>query len=118
MLVFVNFSLKISQALWFKCGVQFESTPVVIVAQKNILSLITQPRPCCKYNSSTCLRAHGVRRKNFKLDLMLGSCIKQRTGTATDIASQPMVSANRVTMASRVMPSRLEEFFGMDMGRI
>ena len=26
-----------------------------------------------KYNSSTLLRAQGVRRKNFKLDLMLGS---------------------------------------------
>ncbi len=25
-----------------------------------------------KYNSSTCLRAQGVRRRNFRLDLMLG----------------------------------------------
>ena len=27
----------------------------------------------CKYNSSTLALAHGVLRKNFKLDLMLGS---------------------------------------------
>lgn len=61
---------------------------------------------CCKYSSSTLLRAHGVLRKNFKLDLMLGSCVKQRTGTAAAIASQPMLPDSRVTIISRVMPSR------------
>ena len=45
-----------------------------------------------KYNASTFLRAHGVLRKNFKLDLTLGSCVKQRIGTAAPIASQPMRS--------------------------
>jgi len=32
-----------------------------------------------KYNSSTFFRAHGVFRKNFKLDWMLGSFLKQLT---------------------------------------
>ena len=36
---------------------------------------------------------------------MLGSWVKQRTGTAAAIASQPMLSDNCVTMASRVTPS-------------
>ena len=38
---------------------------------------------------------------------MLGSWVKQRTGTAAAIASHPMLPDNCVTMASRVMPSRL-----------
>jgi len=67
---------------------------------------------CCKYNSSTFLRAHGVLRKNFKLDLMLGSCVKQRTGTAAAIASQPMLSDSCVTIASSVMPSKGGRFAG------
>lgn len=62
---------------------------------------------CRKYNSSTFFRAHGVLRKNFKLDLMLGSCVKQRTGTAALIASQPIRSDSWVTIISRVMPSKL-----------
>lgn len=65
-----------------------------------------------KYNSSTFLRAHGVLRKNFRLDLMLGSCVKQRIGTAAPIASQPMHSDSRVTIASSVMPSRAGRFAG------
>ncbi len=60
-----------------------------------------------KYNSSTLFLAQGVLRKNFKLDLMLGSCVKQRTGTTAAIASQPMLSDSWVTIISRVMPSRL-----------
>ena len=64
----------------------------------------------CKYNCSTLSRAHGVRRKNFRLDLMLGSWLKQRTGTAALMASQPMVSESRVTIISRVMPSSLDGF--------
>ncbi len=44
--------------------------------------------------------------------------MKQRTGTAPAIASQPMVSDNCVTMVSSVMPSsegRLAGFFMMFM---
>jgi hypothetical protein len=66
-----------------------------------------QCRAWRKYNCSTFLRAHGVLRKNFKLDFMLGSCVKQRTGTAAPIASQPMLSDSSVTIASRVMLSKL-----------
>lgn len=49
---------------------------------------------------------------------MLGSCVKQRTGTAAPIASQPMRSDSWVTIISRVMPSklgRLAGFFVADM---
>jgi hypothetical protein len=67
---------------------------------------------CCKYNASTFLRAHGVLRKNFKLDLMLGSWVKQRTGTAAPIASQPMRSESWVTIISSVMPSKLGRLAG------
>jgi hypothetical protein len=42
-----------------------------------------------KYNSSTFLRAQGVRRKNFKLDLMLGSLLKQRMGMRFANSAQP-----------------------------
>ena len=41
--------------------------------------------------------------------------MKQRTGTAAAIASQPMLSDRKVTMASRVMPSRLGGFAGFLM---
>jgi len=58
-----------------------------------------------KYNFSTMARAHGVLRKNFRLDLRLGSWLKQRIGTAAPIASQPMRSTSRVTIISSVMPS-------------
>lgn len=66
-----------------------------------------------KYSSSTFLRAQGVLRKNLRLDLMLGSCVKQRIGTAAPIASQPMRSASCVTIASSVMPSRTGRFAGL-----
>jgi len=62
---------------------------------------------CCKYNCSTFLRAHGVLRRNFRLDFKLGSCIKQRIGKTAAIASQPMLSDSCVTMASSVIPSKL-----------
>jgi len=65
-----------------------------------------------KYSSSTLARAHGVLRRNFRLDLMLGSCVKQRIGTAAPIASQPMCSASRVTIISSVTPSRVGRLAG------
>jgi hypothetical protein len=65
-----------------------------------------------KYNSSTFDLAQGVLRKNFKLDLTLGSCVKQRTGTASAIASQPMLSESCVTIISSVMPSSGGRFAG------
>jgi hypothetical protein len=68
--------------------------------------------PTFKYNSSTFLRAHGVLRKNFRLDPMLGSCVKQRIGTAAPIAAQPMLSDSCVTIASSVTPSRAGRFAG------
>lgn len=65
-----------------------------------------------KYNSSTLARAHGVLRRNFKLDLMPGSWVKQRIGTAAPMASQPMRSASCVTIISSVTPSRLGRLAG------
>lgn len=70
-------------------------------------------RTCCRYNCSTLARAQGVRRKNFRLDLTLGSCVKQRIGTASAIALQPMLSASCVTMASSVMPSNVGRLVGL-----
>lgn len=70
-------------------------------------------QPCCKYSCSTLLRAHGVRRKNFRLDLMLGSNMKQRTGTAVAMAAHPIRSESRVTIISRVMPSRAGRLRGL-----
>lgn len=67
--------------------------------------LIHPERRDHKYNSSTFALAQGVRRKNFKLDLMLGSWVKQRIGTAAAIASHPMLSESCVTIISSVMPS-------------
>jgi 23S rRNA pseudouridine2604 synthase len=64
---------------------------------------------CCKYNSSTFFRAQGVRRKKTRLDFTFGSIVKQRTGTAAPIASQPMVWLSCVTIASSVMPSSAAE---------
>ena len=58
-----------------------------------------------KYNSSTFALAQGVLLKNFKLDLTLGSWVKQRTGTASAIASHPMLSESCVTIISSVTPS-------------
>jgi hypothetical protein len=69
-------------------------------------------RSSCKYSCSTFVRAHGVLRKNLKLDLMLGSCVKQRTGTAAPIASHPIRSDSCVMIISSVMPSILGLFAG------
>ncbi len=43
---------------------------------------------------------------------MLGSFVKQRIGTAAAIASQPMRSESRVTIASSVMPSKAGRLAG------
>jgi hypothetical protein len=85
---------------YFAVALNSQLSPCEVTALK-------RARACCKYNSSTFFRAHGVLRKNFKLDLMLGSCVKQRTSTTAAIASQPMRSDSWVTIISRVMPSRL-----------
>jgi hypothetical protein len=57
-----------------------------------MLQQIQRERSDLKYNSSTFALAQGVLRKNFKLDLTLGSCVKQRIGTASPMASHPMLS--------------------------
>ena len=66
---------------------------------------VQRARRINKYNSSTFALAQGVLLKNFKLDLTLGSCVKQRIGTASAIASHPMLSESCVTIISSVTPS-------------
>ena len=73
---------------------------------------IQRDRSVRKYNSSTFALAQGVLRKNFKLDLTLGSCVKQRMGTASPIASHPMLSESCVTIISRVTPSSVGQLAG------
>ena len=65
-----------------------------------------------KYNSSTFALAQGALRKNFKLDLMLGSCVKQRIGIASPIASHPILSESCVTIISSVTPSNVGRLAG------
>ena len=57
-----------------------------------------------KYKASTLSLAHGVLRRNLRLDLMLGSLIKQLTGMRSARPSQPQCSNSVVTIASSVMP--------------
>ena len=59
-----------------------------------------------RYKSSTAFLAHGVRRRKFKLDLILGSLVKQRILILLPKPGQPYCSTKRVSTASRVMPCR------------
>jgi hypothetical protein len=56
-----------------------------------------------KYSSSAFLRAQGVRRKNFKLDLILGSLKKQRTGMRSANSRQPYCWTSWVRIISNVI---------------
>jgi hypothetical protein len=56
------------------------------------------------YNRSTFVLAHGVFRRNVRLDLMLGSKRKQRTGTCRPSSSQPNWATSSVRIFSSVTP--------------
>ncbi len=56
------------------------------------------------YQASTFSRAHGVRRRNLRLDLTEGSLKKQRIGMRRHISAQPCRATRVVSTASRVMP--------------
>ncbi len=58
----------------------------------------------CKYNSSTFFLAHSVFLKNLRLDLMLGSLLKQFIFITLPKRSQPWYSTRCVNIASRVLP--------------
>ena len=60
----------------------------------------------CRVGSSEDVVEHGVRRRNFRLEAMLGSWVKQRIETAAPIASQPMRSTSASSICARVMPWR------------
>ena len=51
-------------------------------------------------------RAHGVRRRNFRLEAMLGSCVKQRIGISRPKSGQPHCSTSSVNICCRVRPCR------------
>ena len=47
---------------------------------------------------------HSVRRKNFKLDPILGSCVKHRIFTCVPISSHPTFSTNSSRIIFKVIP--------------
>lgn len=59
-----------------------------------------------KYSSSTFFLAQDVRRKNFRLDLILGFSLKQLMGMRLPNSAQPCSSTRRVTIISSVTPCR------------
>ena len=59
-----------------------------------------------KYKSSTFFLAHGVCRKNFKLDLMLGFSIKHLMRMRLPNSAQPYCSTRRLRTISSVIPYR------------
>ncbi|CAI09604.1 hypothetical protein ebA6093 [Aromatoleum aromaticum EbN1] len=50
---------------------------------------LRRERSTWRYSDSTRSRAHGVRRRNLRLDATLGSCWKQRIGISCPSSSQP-----------------------------
>ena len=56
--------------------------------------------------TSTFSLAHGVLRRNFRLDLMLGSCLKQLISTFLASPSQPYCVCNSVSSVSKVTPCK------------
>ncbi len=56
-----------------------------------------------QYNFSTLARAHGVLRRNVRLDLMLGSTWKHLMRTYSPIFSQPKCATSSPRMISRVL---------------
>ena len=59
-----------------------------------------------RYKSSTFFLAQGVFLRNFKLDLMLGSLVKQRISMCLPNSTQPYCSTNRSRIFSSVMPCK------------
>jgi hypothetical protein len=65
----------------------------------------SQPR--CKKSCSTFCRAHGVRLRNLRLDLMLGSLVKQPISMRRPSSAQPWRATSSLRIASSVIPSRV-----------
>ena len=59
-----------------------------------------------RYRASTFALAHGVRRRNVRLDLMLGFSLKQLMRMRNPSSSKPYCSTRNFKMVSRVMPWR------------
>src|SRR5215207_10500141 len=59
-----------------------------------------------RYSSSTFFLAQGVRRKNVRLDLMLGLSVKHLMGMRLPSSAQPYCSTSWFRIASSVIPCR------------
>ena len=59
-----------------------------------------------RYRVSTFARAHGVLRKTFRLDAMLGSWLKQRSAMRSPNPGQPYVATSLVSITSSVTPCK------------
>ena len=59
-----------------------------------------------RYNSSTFVLAQGVLRRNFRLDLIEGSWVKQRILIRLPNSFQPYTSTRLVTILSKVIPCK------------
>jgi hypothetical protein len=57
-----------------------------------------------RYRLSTFSRAHGVRRRNFRLELKLGSEVKHRIGTCRPSSAQPKWSTSSCNIMASVTP--------------
>lgn len=57
-----------------------------------------------RYSCSTFCLAQGVRRKNLRLELMLGSWVKQRMSIRQPRPSQPYLSCSDSSIILRVIP--------------
>src|SRR5688572_1720274 len=57
-----------------------------------------------RYRLSTFARAHGVLRRNFRLDATLGFSVKHRMRTCTPSSAQPKCATSSVTICSSVTP--------------
>ena len=77
---------------------------ILLVDTVSLVSLIS--RNIKLYKLSTLSRAQGVLRKNFKLDLILDSCVKQLTGIRSANSLHPKCPTKAVTIASSVMPCK------------
>ena len=65
---------------------------------------LSELRTILRYRASTFARAHGVFRRNLRLEETLGSLVKQRIGILSPILAQPYWSTRSLSMRSSVTP--------------
>src|ERR1043165_5397286 len=80
---------------WFLDSRVNQAGCAVTFAQKSLYAM---------YHPSTRSRAHGVFRRNVRVDFTLGSWRKQRIGTRRPISAHPYRSTRSLMMVSNVIP--------------